>query len=203
VDGEGEEDGEGEVDGAGDVRDGDADGAGVLRTGEGLALVAPAGAAAGGAGRDGAGRAGDGAGRAGDGAGRAGAGAVRAGDGALPVALGVVLDAGANTPPPSPGPEACGRCEAPAVMATVIPAVMASAAATATVATAPGRRRTRRHHDGPEGPIAFGKPVGPNTPARCATLIRRARPSGELSAQAVSTRSRNLGASGSSGGSAP
>ena len=128
---------------------------------------------------------------------------MRAGDGARLAPPGVVPDDGTGTPASSLGAEACGRCDAPAVMATVIPAVMASAAAAATAATTPGCRRTRRHHDGPDGPIAFGKPAGPNAPARCATLIRCARPAGELSAQAVSTWLRSPGGGGSSCGSPP
>ena len=64
---------------------------------------------------------------------------------------------------------------------------------------APGCRRTRRHHRGPAGAIAFGNPAGPNAPARCATLIRYARPVGELSAQAVSTRPRSPAASATAG----
>ena len=175
-------DGEGKVDG-----EGDAGGAGALRPGDGPALVAPADTGGGDVGRT-------------------EAGAVRAGVGAPLVVPGVVLDAGAGMPPPSPGPEACGRCDAPAVIATVIPAATPTAATTAsaaTAATAPGCRRTPRHHDGPDGPIPFGKPAGPNTPARCATVIRCARPAGELSAQAVSTRLRKPGGSGTSGGSAP
>ena len=155
---DGERDGEGEVDG-----ERDAEGAGALRPGDGSALVVPAGTGGGDVGRT-------------------EAGVVRAGVGAPLVAPGVVLDAGAGMPPPSPGPEACGRCDAPAVMATVIPAATATAATMATAATEPGCRRTPRHHDGPDGPIPFGKPAGPNTPARCATLIRCARPAGELSA---------------------
>ena len=126
----------------------------------------------------------------------------RAGDGARLAPPGAVLDAGAGTPASSPGPEACGRCDPPAVMATVIPAVMASAAATATAATTPGCRRTRAAtSDGPDGPIALGKPAGPNAPARCATLIRCARPAGELSAQAVSTWPASPAGGGASGGS--
>ena len=98
--------------------DGDAVGPGVPRPAGGPALVAPASAA-------------------GD-VGSAEAGAVRAGDGTRPVAPEGVLDAEAGMPPPRPGPEACGRCEPPAVMTTVIPAVAASVATAATARATPG-----------------------------------------------------------------
>ena len=174
---------DGEGDGDGDVPDGDAPGAAVPGPADGPALVAPASAA-------------------GD-VGRVEAGVVRAGDGVGLMAPGDVLDAGVGTSPPRPRLEACGRCEPPAVRATVIPAVTASAATAAAAATTPGCRRTRRHHHGPDEPIALGKPAGPNTPARCATLIRCARPAGELSAHAVRTWLRRSGGSGTSGGSPP
>src|SRR5690349_8176304 len=114
-----------------------------------------------------------------------------------------MLDAGTGPPPPRPRPEACGRCEPPAVRATVIPAVMASAAAAAATATTPGCRRARRHHHGPDEPIALGKPAGPNTPARCATLIRCARPAGELSAHSLRTWPRRSAGSETPVGSPP
>ena len=128
---------------------------------------------------------------------------MRPGDGVGLMAPGDVLDAGVGVSPPRTRLEACARCEPLAVRATVIPAATASAATAAAAATTPRCRRTRRHHHGPDEPIALGKPAGPNTPARCATLIRCARPDGELSAHAVRTWLRRSGGSGTSGGSPP
>ncbi len=168
--------------------DGEAGGFSLGVTDRGPGLGAPAGVVA------------DGVGGLAEGA------ALCAGDGAglaLPglAPPGMALDETPATPAPSPRAEAWGRCTPPAVMSTVIPAAAATAANTATTATGRGCRRIRRHHRGPAGPIALGNPDGPNAPARCVTLTRFARPAGELSAQAVSTRPRSSTGSVTAGSS--
>jgi hypothetical protein len=80
----------------------------------------------------------------------------------------------------------------------MIPAVVPTAATVATTAAARGYRRGRRH-GGPDEPGAFGNPVGPNAPARCAVLTRSARPAGVLSVQAFSTCLRNPTGSSTAG----
>ena len=131
-----------------------------------------------------------------EGAGRPFAGEARwCADGDAAALLEATPVAPAGTPPPSARVETWVRCGLPAVRSTTIPPA-ATAATAITAVTERGCRRIRRHHSGPGTPIAFGKPVGPNDPARCATLARSARPAGVLSVQALSTCPRS--SSGSS-----
>ena len=86
---------------------------------------------------------------------------------------GAGLDDELDIGPLSPRAEAWGRRSEPlTVMITVIPAATATATNTATGATTPGCRQTRRHHRGPAGTIALGNPAGPNAPA----AMRHAHP---------------------------
>ncbi len=85
----------------------------------------------------------------------------------------------------------------------MIPAVVPTAATVATTAAARGYRRGRRRHGGPDEPGAFGNPVGPNAPARCAVLTRSARPAGVLSVQAFSTCRRTPAGSSTGQASSP
>jgi len=84
--------------------------------------------------------------------------------------------------------------------------MIAAAASTAAAATAAPACRCRRNRRGqvPRSAVAFGKPSYPNGPARCVTLVRRARPAGVVSAQALSTCPGSPGGSVvPAGGAAP
>jgi hypothetical protein len=92
------------------------------------------------------------------------------GDGA-PAGLDAALDV-AKFPPPSATVEARARCGPPAISSAATPATTTAAAAAATAAATRGCRRTSCHHCGPGGMTGFGKPAGPNGPARWVTLTR-------------------------------
>jgi hypothetical protein len=73
---------------------------------------------------------------------------------------------------PSATAEAWGWCGPPVSSRAAIPPTTTAAATAATAATTRGCRRTSCHHRGPGRMTGFGKPVGPNGPARCVTLTR-------------------------------
>ncbi len=116
----------------------------------------------------------------------------RPGEDGPPAGLDAALGAPdvSTLPPPRATVEAWARCVPPATSSTTIPPAATATATAATPAAARGLRRTSCHHRGPDRMTGFGNPVRPNAPARCVTLTRSARPVGELSAPAFSTRSR-------------
>src|SRR5437763_11822755 len=100
------------------------------------------------------------------------------------------------------GAEVAARawCGPPNASTGIVPAAAAAAStASATPNATRGRRWTRRHRCGPR-PGDLGKPVPRNAPARYATPVRYARPTGVSSVQAASTRSRSPAGRGASSG---
>ena len=108
--------------------------------------------------------------------------------------LAVLTDAPCVDPPAAPDGLWCGPAMIPTAMT---PAAMTAVAVPASRAC--GWCRTRCHGPVPGGLREWGKPLGPNGPARFATVSRCASPAGERSANILSTCSRNPGNSAASG----